>query len=854
MKNLLPKSYYLQFLLFLFITGQYALGQQINTTPWYSFSSDYKECIIKNSNLPTPWLNRLGNEIFFTWITHNGYVESFLLDPATNGLTNPQNTSGRFYVRDKSDGSFFQINIPVEAHGGAPSPGAASQGGASWECRVGLGYNKISNKVKGLATQATYFIPREDNLLVVIVEIANNSGLDKNLDVFGQLEFNLGDPTKSIIYRGDGRGGSQYNLYKKVFMRDNAILAIQENWRSTANCIPWPYTGFFSVSERIASYETIKDNFLGIGRDYDHPLAVENGKCTNTDFWSQDQYPWGVLQNTISLKPGESKTLIYTLGMLRNENEIQPTVNKYNDLTFTKQSLNNLSAFYDHLINSGVIVQTPDKENDRMINIWTKYLWRQFWKKSLNNGAYGLGAWSYGLEGEGLGVTPEQFLMPFDMDILNNAIGNLLRRQVSDTTQTDVFGPGEHSLLYKDIGLTGPPKSHKGQFAVPHHHSIYELFSIYFYLLESGDLKMLDTKVPYLEGNEGTVWEHIQIGLAISVKGIDSRGLPKIPARVGDWNDEFTKVSEHGDAESQMLAAEMCLLLKGFAEIARQTHHDADYIKWMSIYNRMKDAVNKLAWNGEWYIAGFSDKENPFIPVGNKDNKEGKIYLNSQSWPILSGIASPQQATQSMLAVKKYLMSDYGPMVFAPSYTQYNNHIGTQSIYAPGFRNACIYLRPVGWAICSACLNNQPELANEMYNAASLKSREKDMENYHCEPYVYPENFIGPDHRLKGEGQFQWNLGEGSAWMWTSYVDYILGVRPVLSGLLIDPKIPSDWQGFSVERDFRGDHYSIQVTNPKKVSQGVKSITVDGKKIKGNIIIPVKDGKNHLVKVLMGAK
>lgn len=840
MKNILTKLYCFQLFLFLFISGEYAVGQKTSINPWYSFSSDNKECIVKNSNLPTPWLNRLGNDVFFTWITQNGYIESFLLDPVSNGLTNPQNTSGRFYVRDKSNGSFFQINIPTP------------QG--KWESRIGLGYNKISNKVNGIETQTTYFIPREDNVLVMIVDINNNSGQDKTLDLFGQVEWNLGDPTKSIIYKGDGRGGSQFNLYKKAFMRDNALIARQENWRSTADCIAWPYTGFFSVSEPITSYETIKDNFIGIGGDYDHPFVVENGECTNTDFWSQSQYPWGVLQNTIQLKTGETKTLVYTLGMARDEKDISSTIDKYKDINFAKKSLNNLLNFYDKLVGGSVYIETPDKENDRMINIWTKYLWRQFWKKSLNNGAYGLGPWSYGIEGESIGATPEQFLLPFDMDILKSCIVNVLQQQVSDTTQTDVFGQEKHSMLYKDLGLTGPPTTHKGQFKVPHHHSIYGLFSIYYYLLESGDLKMLDDRMPYMDAKEGTIWEHIQTGLAISVKGISDRGLPKIPANVGDWMDEFTKISLHGDAESEMLAAEICFLLRGFAEIAQQTHHDSDNIKWMIIYNRMKDAVNKLAWDGEWYIRAFSDRGNPFIPIGSKDDKEGKIYLNAQSWPILSGIASPQRATQSLQSVKKYLMSDYGPMVFAPTYSHYVDYIGTQSIYAPGFRNGCIYLRPAGWAIAAACVNNQPDLANEMYNATSMKSREKDMEHYHCEPYVYPENFNGPDHRLKGQGEFQWNLGEGSGWMWASYVNYILGIRPVLSGLLIDPKIPSDWSGFTMERDFRGDHYFIDVVNPDKIGQGVKSVTIDGKKIKGNMIIPVKDGKKHVVKVIIGIK
>lgn len=843
MKNFSLRISFFQFLIFVFITCGYTRAQDAASAPWYSFSPDNRECIIKKSSLPTPWLNRLGNDVFFTWITQNGYVESFLLDPVFNGLTNPQNTSGRFYVRDKSNGRISQINIP-------------DSGAAKWESRVGLGYNIISHEFSGIKTKATYFIPRDDNVLVIMVDITNNSGQDKELDVFGQVEWNLGDATKSIIYKGDGRGGSQFNLYKKAFMRNNAIIARQENWRSTGNCIAWPYTGYFSVSEPVTSYETIKSHFLGVGRDYDHPQAVETGRCTNTDFWSEAEYPCGVLQNTLRLKNGEVRTLVYLLGMSREENDISSITMKYKDPGYAKKSLDNVREFYDRLVESSVSIETPDKANDRMINIWTKYLWRQFWKKSLNNGSYGLGLWSYGLEGETVGSAPEQFLLPFDMNILKNCFNSLLQRQMSDTTQTDLFGPGEHAMLYRDLGLEGPPVSPKGpfQFKVPHHHSIYELFGVYYYLVETGDLDMLSTKMPYVDGKEGTVWNHIQTGLAISVKGIDERGLPKIPANVGDWMDEFTKISRDGNAESEMLAAEICFLLKGFAEIAHKTNHETDYIKWMAIYDMMKEAINKLAWDGDWYIRAFSDRGNPFIPVGTKSEKAGgMIYLNGQSWPILSGVATPERATKSMLSVKKYLVSEYGPLVFYPSYTQYIDHIGTQSKYAPGFRNACIYLRPAGWAIAAACLNNQADLANEIYDKASMKSREKDMEHFHCEPYVYPENYNGPDHRLKGQGEFQWNLGEGAAWMWASYVNYILGVRPVTDGLLIQPQIPSGWPGYKVKRPFRGSTYNIEVRNPDKVSSGIRYIKVDGKKISGNIITGFKDGKDHSVEVMMGS-
>ena len=126
--------------------------------------------------------------------------------------------------------------------------------------------------------------------------------------------------------------------------------------------------------------------------------------------------------------------------------------------------------------------------------------------------------------------------MPFDMTLLKNEITHLLLRQVSDTTQTDLFGPGEHTMLYSDLGLSGPPTTHKGQFKVPHHHNIYELFGLYYYLLESGDLKMLDSTLAYMDGRQGTVWDHIETGLTIAVKGIDDRGCQRSrPMWVTGW-------------------------------------------------------------------------------------------------------------------------------------------------------------------------------------------------------------------------------------------------------------------------------------------------------------------------------
>ena len=199
------------------------------------------------------------------------------------------------------------------------------------------------------------------------------------------------------------------------------------------------------------------------------------------------------------------------------------------------------------------------------------------------------------------------------------------------------------------------------------------------------------------------------------------------------------------------------------------------------------------------------------------------------------------------------MSSKYGPLVFWPSYSKYVDYVGTQSIYSPGFRNGNIYFRPVGWAVIAAAMAGKVDLANEMYKNASISERSRDIDTYLLEPYVYPENYIGPDHQRKGEGQFHWCFGEGTGWMWYSYVGYILGVRAELDGLLIDPKIPRNWEGFKVTKPFRGATYEINVKNPDKVSSGIKWIKVDGKKLKGRLIIPHGDNRIHEVEVMMGS-
>jgi len=809
------------------------------TQNWYSFSDDGTECIVYRSDLKRPWFNRLSNDVFFTWVTHNGYIESFLLDPHINGLVNPQKVSGHFYIRDNETKEFSLLN--------------ESDGKGSWRGVIGLGYNRLSKNCLELETELTYFIPRHENLLLITLEVKNTSDRHRTLSAYGQVEWNLGDRAKKEVRPSDGLGGSQHNLYKKVYVDDHTMYAEQANWRSTANCQPWPFIGYFTTDGGIRSFETSTAKFLGYKRDWYVPMSLVKGPLSNTTFWSYDEFPLGAIEKDISLAPGESKTMVFMLGTERDKQAIHSTKAKYANVENTEKALQDVKNYYTTFLENTLSIETPDKENDRIINTWTQYHWRQWLKQDLDTKSLGAGFWAYGLEGGNVTVFPEQFLVGLDMDLLKNSLENvLLVNQNPDTSKNTLFQTPP-AMLDSDIGVEWPPQEVPEGHSSPHHHAIYiHLFSIYYYLLETGDLGYLDKELSYIDGSTGTVFEHVEKALEITLKGISERGLSKIAKNAGDWMDEFTKISKNGDAESIMLSAQVAYLLKKFSEIAGKIGKQDARRKWTTEYERIKTAINEYGGDGDWYIRAFSDRKPGFQAVGSRHNEEGKIYLNAQSWPVLSGVATPERAAKSLLSVKKHLLSEYGPLVFWPSYSRYVDYIGTQSIYPPGFRNGNIYFRPAGWAIIAAAMSDKADLANELYKNASLAVRSKDIETYLLEPYAYPENYVGPDHPHKGEGQFHWCFGEGTAWMWYAYVNYILGIRAELDGLVIDPQIPAEWDGFKVKKPFRGAIYEIEVSNPDHVRSGVKSMIIDGKKIKGNVVIPHKDNHIHKVSVILG--
>jgi cellobiose phosphorylase len=64
--------------------------------------------------------------------------------------------------------------------------------------------------------------------------------------------------------------------------------------------------------------------------------------------------------------------------------------------------------------------------------------------------------------------------------------------------------------------------------------------------------------------------------------------------------------------------------------------------------------------------------------------------------------------------------------------------------------------------------------------------------------------------------------------------------------------VPKDWKHYEVNRKFRGADYHITVLNPSGVNHGVKSLTVNGTAVEGNVVPMQAEGTTNEVVVTLG--
>jgi N,N'-diacetylchitobiose phosphorylase len=362
------------------------------------------------------------------------------------------------------------------------------------------------------------------------------------------------------------------------------------------------------------------------------------------------------------------------------------------------------------------------------------------------------------------------------------------------------------------------------------------------WIVETGNLDFFDEVIPFADKGEGTVYEHLTKILDFSAEYTGSSGICQ--GLRADWNDCLNL----GGGESSMVSFMHYWAIKTFVKSAAQLGREDDVNKYQALAAKVKEACEKILWDGDWYLRGFTKKGDK---IGTKQSKEGKIFLNAQSWAVYSGVASEERAFKCMDAVDKYLSSEYGLHLLWPAYSEPDDDIGYVTRVYKGIKeNASIFSHPNPWAIIAECLLGRGNRAMKFYDAMLPCNQNDIIEIRESEPYSYCQFVMGKGHTAFGRARHPWLTGSAS-WFYTAATRYILGIRPEYDGLVIDPCIPAEWDGFEIVRKWRDAEYQIKVSNPDHVEKGIKSVHLNGKSLTGKI--PVQNtGSVNNVEIVMG--
>lgn len=807
------------------------------------FDDVRKEYVINTPKTPYPWINYLGNEQFFGLISNTAGGYTFYRDARLRRLTRyrynniPLDTGGRYYyLRDHSNDDFWTPGwMPVK------------RDLDFYECRHGLGYTSITGERGGISVNQLAFIPLGYNGEVHRLTVKNTGSENKTVSLFSFAEFCLWNAQ-------DDMTNFQRNLSTGEVEVKDSVIYHKTEYRERRN-----HYAFYSVNRNIDGFDTDRESFVGLYNGLHEPQAVVQGKANNSvaSGWS----PIGSHEVKLTLAPGEEQSLIFILGYVEvpeeekweapsviNKKPALAMIEKFATDADVDRALAELATYWDGLLSKYQINSGDDKLN-RMVNIWNPYQCMVTFNMSRSASYFESGI------GRGMGFRDSnQDLLGFVHQIPERA-----RERILDIAATQ-FEDGSAYHQYQPLTKKGNNEVGSGFNDDP----LWLILGTAAYIKETGDVSILDEQVPFDSNpdNTATLFEHLKRSYYHVIHNLGPHGLPLIGR--ADWNDclnlncfskepgESFQTTENiagGTAESVFIAGLFVYVSPDFEEICRMRGLDNEAKEAAGHAEKMRAITLEHGFDGDWFLRAYDHYGEK---IGSKENEEGQIFIEPQGICVMAGIGVEEGlADKAMTSVKDRLDTKYGIVLQQPPYSKYYLNLGEISTYPPGYKeNAGIFCHNNPWIMIAETVLGHGDRAFEVYSKIAPAYLEDISEVHRMEPYVYSQMIAGKDAVRHGEAKNSWLTGT-AAWNYVAITQAILGIQADFRGLKVDPCIPAAWDEYEITRVFRGDTYVIKISNPNHVSKGVKSMTVDGKDVEGNIIAPIGDGGVHQVVVTL---
>ena len=783
------------------------------------FDESKKEYVITRPDTPAPWVNYLGSPEYGAIVSNNAGGYSFAKSGANGRLLryvfNQFDEPGRYiYIRDNGSKDYWSASW---------QPVGKDLNEYKSECHHGTAYTKMMADYSGIHSEVRYYVPLNKTYEVWNLSVTNNSDKARSLNITGYAEF-----TNNSNYEQD-QVNLQYSQYitKTVFVENRVRQMIHANLDRIEDGkeidnkdVVNRFIGLAGAP--VDSWCGDRGEFLGEYHRYGNPVGVESGKLNNHGNYNENSC--GAITTVLELAPGETKTIAFLVGMIDNETAGK-IVDSYTDTkAVCDKELEELIAYWHGQL-SHFQINTPSDEFNTMINTWNAYncfmtfIWSRaasFTYCGLRNG-YGYRDTVQDIQGV-IHLAPEmavekiRFMLSAQVD---NGGGLPLVKFTHNPGHEDT--PDDASYVQE----TGHPAYRADD-------ALWLFPTVYKYVSETGNVAFIDEVIPFANKDEGTVYEHLKRAIDFSMNHLGKHGMPA--GLYADWNDCLRLGA---DGESTFVAFQFyyaMTILKEFAAYKK----DDEYIAYLDeSQEKLGKIIQELCWNEDRFIRGFTGDGQV---IGKRDDPEANMWLNPQSWAVISGFASDEQADKALEMVYERLNTEYGAILMDPPYHAHAFDGALAVIYNAGTKeNAGIFSQSQGWIILAEALKGHGDRAFKYFIENAPAAQNDRAEIRRLEPYCYGQFTEGKASPNFGRSHVHWLTGTASTVM-VGCVEGILGMRPDFYGLHIAPSIPTAWDGFEIEKDFRGCHLHIVVKNPDHVESGCKSLLVNGQAVEGDYI------------------
>jgi len=784
------------------------------------FDDDKREYVITRPDTPAPWANYLGSPEYGAIISNNAGGYSFAKSGANGRILryvfNNFDQPGRYmYIRD---------NVSKDYWSASWQPVGKDIETYKSECRHGMGYTKMLADYSDIHSEALYYVPLDKSYEIWNLTLKNNSDSVRVLAVTGYAEF-----TNQNNYEEDQVNLQYSQFITRTEFRENRIAqmihgnldGLKEGEAIDNKIVIERFFGL--AGAEVSSYCGDKEKFIGRYHGYGNPVGVINGDLGNGLNYNENGC--GALCTTIILQPGESKSIAFVLGMKYDE-EAKAIMDIYqNPAKVCEKELQELITFW-HGKFANFAVQTPSAEFNTMINTWNAYncfmtfIWSRaasFIYCGLRNG--------YGYRDT---VQDIQGIIHLAPDMALDKIRFMLSAQVDNGGGLPLV-KFTHNPGHEDTPDDASYVKETGHPAYRADDALWLFPTVYKYISETGNLAFMDEVIPFANKDKGTVYEHLKRAIDFSMNHLGTHGMPA--GLHADWND-CLRLGK--DGESTFVAFQFYYAMSVMLQFA-EYKNDITYINYLKAkQNELAKDIDEFCWNEDRFIRGYTDKGDV---IGCKTDKEANLWLNPQSWSVISGYATREQADTVLDNVYNRLNTDFGAILMDPPY-HYDAFPGAFAvIYNAGCKeNAGIFSQSQGWIILAEALRGHGERAFSYFLENAPSAQNDKAEIRILEPYCYGQFTEGKDSPNFGRSHVHWLTGTASTIM-VGCVEGILGMRPDFYGLEISPAIPSTWDKVEMEKEFRGKHLSIVIHNPNHAQSGCKKMVLNGKEMPGNYIL-----------------